>query len=266
MQDDKSFGDVINSFFDHVYVITLPRSKVRQKEVEQELEKHSVRFSFVEGIDGSKLELSSLDKNIYNRELAIEIVGFPITQGELGCSLSVLKICKNMVKNNEQSVLVLQDDIKVLTSNIKHATSLLSSVNFPWDLLYLGHTEDCMNMPLKIKAKIALDYVRYRLNKDKYTNPVETKNSYRRPFKKYWFKAGAHNGGYAYGLSLEGAKKLIEAFTPVFAVDDITFKYLVVKGNLKAYSPKYFLIGQRWDLGSEIGDRPSWNPSWDELT
>jgi glycosyl transferase, family 25 len=258
MKISRTFGETINNFFDHVFVISLSRSKDRHAEMVKELSKYNISFSFIEGVDGMEIDLNNLPSTVYDNNLALQNTGFPITQGELGCSLSVLKICRKVVEEKLESVLILQDDVKVNELNQKYAESLLTSVKFKWDLLYLGHSEDCMYLPIKVRAKVIVDYIRHWLTDKIYNQPAEIRNSYRRAFTKYWYKAGAHNGGYAYGVSFEGAKKLITGFSPIFAVDDTTYNYLIKKGCIRAFSPKFFLFDQRWDLGSEIGERPSW--------
>ncbi|MFD2515628.1 glycosyltransferase family 25 protein [Pontibacter locisalis] len=258
-----SFGETLNAFFDNIFVITLSRSKDRHEEIARELSKYNIKYSFIEGVDGWKLDLNSIGTDVLDKEKNLEVTRMPIAPGELGCSLSVLKVCKKIVKENLQRVLILQDDIRVISENIKHTESLLSAVTFPWDLLYLGHTNMFMEMPIGIKLRMLTIYpLRYLLNRKKHKKPSEIRNTFRRPYNKNWFIAGEHHGGYAYGVSFEGAKILIDAFSPVFAPDDLTFRYYIKKGKMKAFSPKHFLFDQRSDLQSVVGDRPSWKVDW----
>jgi glycosyl transferase, family 25 len=261
-----NLGELINGFFDHVFIITLPRSTHRQEAIIKELNNYNIKFSFIEGVNGRELDIDLLDKQkVVDKALNIEITKMPISKGELGCSLSVLKVCKKIVQENFQSVLILQDDVKIISENIKYCNELLSGVTFPWDLIYLGHSEMFMKMPLGIRLRMFTIYpLRYKLNLRKQRNPQEIRNTFRKPFTKNWFIAGEHNGGYAYGLSLEGAKKLVDAFTPVFAPDDLTFRYLIRKGRLRAFSPSHFLFDQRHDFESEVGERPTWGIDWNK--
>lgn len=249
----------LNTYFDHVFVITLDRAKNRQQEIIKELNKYNIGFSFIDGVDGHQLDIETLEnQNIYNKKQNFEKTKMLMTKGEIGCALSVLKICNKVVEENLNSVLILQDDIRILSENWNHCSQLLANVPENWDLIYLGHSQMYMKTPLHIKLRINFIYpllnIVYR-NKYKIN---EIRNSFRRPYSKEWYLAGQHNGGYAYGINNIGAKKLIDAFTPVFAPDDLTFRYLIKKGKLKAYSPKWQIFEQRWDLESLIGQRPAW--------
>jgi GR25 family glycosyltransferase involved in LPS biosynthesis len=258
-----SLGKIINGFFDHVFIISLARSKDRQDEIIKELKKYNIKFSFVEGVDGWQLDLDKVGPEILDKEKNIRITKLPIAPGELGCSLSVLKVCKKVVEERLQSVLILQDDVRVIADNVHQASKLFSAVNFKWDMLYLGHSSMFMKMPWSIKWRLFTLYpLKYFLNRKINKSPKEIRNTFRRPYNQYWSVAGEHNGGYAYGLSYSGAKKLTEAFSPVFAPDDMTFRYCIKKGILKAYSPEFFLFYPREDLTSVVGARPSWGIDW----
>jgi GR25 family glycosyltransferase involved in LPS biosynthesis len=258
-----SLGRSLNSFFDQVYVITLERSLERQDKISENLYKHGVKFSFIEGVDGSSLNIDDLEqKNIYKRESDFKYGGEFMTLGEIGCSLSTLKICRKIVEDKLQSVLILQDDAKVVEENLVHSKDMLASIDTSWDVLYLSHSKTCLSMSLKTKLKLTLDLVRFKLNPNKYSDPEIAWLSYRRPYNKYWFKSGSHFGTWSYGISLEGAKKLINAFTPVVAIDDAMITHLILNQELKAFSPKYFLFDHNVEMTSEIGDRPSWRVEW----
>ncbi len=56
-------------------------------------------------------------------------------------------------------------------------------------------------------------------------------------------RAGLHHGAYAYGVTLAGARKLLEAQRPLAHIADQLFVHLILRGQLNAYvaRPKLFL-------------------------
>ena len=74
-----------------------------------------------------------------------------------------------------------------------------------------------------------------------------------RPFSSCLMKAGFHDCTHAYAISLEGAKKLLEAQTPVQFRADNLLSALVLKRKLNAFISKSNLFNQ--EIFSDITNK-----------
>lgn len=69
-----------------------------------------------------------------------ELAGFP-SLGARGCFLSHLDILRDARTRNVESVLILEDDLEVLTPDIPRLAHLLASLPQSWAILYPGHIQ-----------------------------------------------------------------------------------------------------------------------------
>lgn len=100
-----------------VYVINLPNSVDRRNSIIKELAKYNLQFELISGVYGKDIDRKSkdiFDEESYvikNKFLTKSYVHGKLTDGELGCAISHLKVYKTILKNKEDGALVLEDDI-----------------------------------------------------------------------------------------------------------------------------------------------------------
>lgn len=100
-----------------VYVINLPNSVDRRNSIIKELAKYNLQFELISGVYGKDVDRKSkdiFDEESYvikNKFLTKSYVHGKLTDGELGCAISHLKVYKTILKNKEDGALVLEDDI-----------------------------------------------------------------------------------------------------------------------------------------------------------
>jgi glycosyl transferase family 25 len=89
-----------------ILVISLERSLDRRKQVEQEMKKISLPWSFLDAVDGSRLNEPPVE---YKPKKVKRLQGYELTPNEIGCYLSHKKAWQRCVEGNV-STLVLEDD------------------------------------------------------------------------------------------------------------------------------------------------------------
>jgi len=86
------------------FAINLKREPQKLTHITQECLKHHIEVEIIDAIDGKLLSEDYLQKHVYN---------YPdckLTRGEIGCSLSHLKIYQKMQAENIPIALILEDD------------------------------------------------------------------------------------------------------------------------------------------------------------
>lgn len=89
-----------------ILVISLERSLDRRKQVEREMKKISLPWSFLDAVDGSKLGETPVE---YKPKKVKRLQGYELTPNEIGCYLSHKKTWKRCVESGIPT-LVLEDD------------------------------------------------------------------------------------------------------------------------------------------------------------
>ena len=125
---------------DKVYIITTNHSEENYSDIVSRLNTllpYGTFYEIVEGVIGK--HLSSDDVHLFpnwNIESDNEFWNREITKGEIGCTLSHIKVWEDAYKNQYENVLILEDDF--FTYNLIDWDSI-DSVNFTaWDMIYLG--------------------------------------------------------------------------------------------------------------------------------
>jgi glycosyl transferase, family 25 len=253
---EKTLFKKLNNYFDHIYLITLKRSTDRQELIHDCLE--GLDYEVFWGVDGESLNLSHL-KNInrYSAELAKKksSSNIPLTRGEIGCALSHVNIYKDMLSKNYDRVLILEDDLKV---NIHAAESISKAFNeLPddWEFLYLGYLEEADGITLRARVMINFVIPLVNLFKKKWYDPERLRRKFYRPYSENLEISGKHSGTHAYGLTIEGAKKILEFQTPVVQASDNAVGEMCLDGSLNAYRLKKQAFYQNRDLPTTIKNR-----------
>jgi len=132
--------------FDKIIYINLDRRLDRKANVIEQLKKVELvniteRFS---AIDGKKLDLNNIDKNIIT-PIGIdfakksEIIYTHLTVGAIGCAMSHRAIYQKIINENINSCLILEDDITIddrFNEKIKYIENQISNIDY--DLFFLG--------------------------------------------------------------------------------------------------------------------------------
>lgn len=119
-----------------IYVINLKSRPQRKERAEKELDKHSIKYKFIEAVDGSKLNRATLESNniIKNNGSFREL-----RKGEIGCYLSHLECWKNIVESGNEYGLVFEDDVVLDDNFVNKFNEMFASVkNKDWDIICLG--------------------------------------------------------------------------------------------------------------------------------
>lgn len=206
--------DNINSFFDHIYVITLERDIQRQEHIIKSLE--GLTFSFFYGIDKKALVLDELiEEGIYNEDRAIENHRYdkPMNTGQIGCSWSHRLVYEDMVQNNYRRVIVIEDDAIPNKEGMELLEERITKLPAGWELMYL----DCdTNLKRNIGTFFTqlFMHIRHIFGKLKYTHTM-INNTYARKHSDNILRAGRHGCSNAYAITQSAAKKLIQLQTPI---------------------------------------------------
>ncbi|XP_056149812.1 procollagen galactosyltransferase 2-like [Lampris incognitus] len=173
--------------FDEIFLINLKRRLDRRQRMLGTLAVLGIDTTLTEAVDGKSLNYSKL------QAMGIDMLpgykdpysGRVLTRGEIGCFLSHYNIWKQVVKQELQQVLVLEDDVRFEARFRSRLMTIMDNVNkvgLEWDLIYIGRKQ------LQVKEP---EYW------------VKGVNNLVHPDYSYWTLG--------YVLSLQGAKKLLEA-------------------------------------------------------
>lgn len=121
-----------NEYFDAIYCVTLDRRPDRKAQAEEEFAKHNITVEFISGVDGLTLDVTGMQSGD----------GTPVSKGDLGCSMSHLKVARLCKERGHKRVLVLEDDAVFHDDFNSLFTEYLPEVPENWDFLYLGGNHD----------------------------------------------------------------------------------------------------------------------------
>ncbi|MEP6674898.1 MAG: glycosyltransferase family 25 protein [Ferruginibacter sp.] len=233
--------EILNDFFDKIYVITLKRSPERQQKVNKHFA--NVHFEFFFGVDKMDLDMDQLvQTNVYDPVLAKKKHrnNKEMFLGQVACSLSHRELYKEILAKGYQHVLIMEDDFVPADINMNVLASVTKELPPDWELVYFGyyHNEN-------ISFKMKMDQLYYRtlsfFKMIKWT-ANQVSRLYPRPFSTHLQKAGFHNTTHAYAVSARALPKLIETQTPVIFCADTLLTDLVLNDQLNAFitKPKIF--------------------------
>ncbi|MBK7561571.1 MAG: glycosyltransferase family 25 protein [Chitinophagaceae bacterium] len=233
----------LHQYFDKVFVLTVPRFKERQQKVQERLA--GILFEFFYGVDKNDLDAEFIARNYkYDKKnsLAIRQVFKELNTGEIACALSHRTIYQAMVDNGWKRVLIFEDDVVPDFVNLPQLFQTLKELPDNWELFYLGYLKNEKRTPSR-----QLKQFWYTLMGQSGLSrmPLQMiKNRLPRKFSSLLLKAGFHDCTHAYAVSLEGAKKLLQAQTPVTYRADNLLSALVLQQKLHAFISKDFLFNQ----------------------
>ena len=113
-------------------VISLTRSSQRREKVQAEMTKTNLIWSFLDAVDGSKLNKSIPE---YKSKKVIRLLGFELMPNEIGCFLSHKKAWQRCLIAN-QPTLIFEDDF-ILPQNFEEILQHLFSDFSEWKIMRL---------------------------------------------------------------------------------------------------------------------------------
>lgn len=113
-------------------VISLLRSPQRREKASQELAKTNLKWSFLDAVDGSKMQE---DPPEYKRRKVKRLQGYELTPNEIGCFLSHKHVWQECVSSN-QPTLVFEDDF-ILLPHFEETIRFLLTEFHDWQLVRL---------------------------------------------------------------------------------------------------------------------------------
>lgn len=241
MQLRKDFFNLLNSKFEHVYVVSVKRATDRHKVIEAELDGLDYELFF--GADYRDFSIEELEEQgIYNKELSIKNHRYnkPLKGGMLGCSLSHKMVYADIIRNKYSNALILEDDVVAEISNYKNIESAFEQLPANWKLLYLDYNKN--------EQKPALGFVKqwiYHAQKliggVKFTHKA-INNLFAKKYAENILIAGYHDFTDAYAVTYEGANILFNLQTPVQWFPDHLLAYASTNKFINAYCvwPKAF--------------------------
>jgi glycosyl transferase family 25 len=233
--------EFLNGWADRILVVTLARAADRQARIRERL--RGLAFEFFPGTDKVDLDRARLLS-----DGVLDESGTPrafrhsreMNLGEIGCALSHRRIYEAAVRSGWSRTVVLEDDVVPRPADLPLLPAALGQLPAGWDLCYLGYLGNDRPSAwdrAKRAAYVALAplrLVRWRTGEALRLLPT--------PFSPQLRRAGLHACTHAYAVSLEGARKLLAAQTPVSLRADWLFSSLILRGRLSAFvaEPRLF--------------------------
>ncbi len=233
--------EFLNGWADRVLVISLARATDRQARLRERLA--GLRYELFPATDKRDLDRDRLVRDgIYDESGTRRAFRHTkdMSLGEIACALSQRRVYEEAVRSRWARTVVFEDDVVPLPASLPLLPAALSQLPAGWDLCYLGYARneaptarDRAKRALYV-ALAPLRLVRWRAGEARRLLPT--------PFSANLRRAGLHDYALAYAVSLEGARKLAEAQTPVSLRADWLLASQVVQGRLSAFlaEPKMF--------------------------
>lgn len=185
-----------------VYIISLPQHQERRLIISKQLNRLGLKFEFIDGVDGKKLEQNALAKVDLN--FCEEKFDHCMNISEIGCALSHIKTYEKIISENIKNAIILEDDAYLLSSFPRVLAAAIKSCP-EFEFMYLFHGK-AKSWPFKKKLVEGYKLARYRF---------PSKDSKR-----------CIIGAVGYVLSLDGAKRLVELAYPVRMPADYLTGYI----------------------------------------
>jgi glycosyl transferase, family 25 len=247
--DKINYLPTLNNFFDHIYVITLKRAADRHQHFEKELE--GLNYSIFWGKDKNEFDVKELNKaGIYDEQLAKknDRYGKVMNSGPVGCSWSHQLVYQDIVKNGYEKVLILEDDVVINKETAILLPGILTELPANWELFYLGFERNEQAPPIAVFKK-AYYHLLSTLSLIKFSNKTIS-NLYPQKITEHIYKAGYHNCTHAYGVTKNGAGKLLTLQTPISFVADHLLAYAATNEIVKAYITLPKIIDQLYQVSN----------------
>ena len=128
-------------------VISLERTPERKKKFIKNNDKYLVNYSFMNAIDGNKLNINNLTSEIIRP-------GSQFSRGAIGCALSHYKIWNKIVETNKP-IITIEDDAIFNKDFEKILVKILKNLPTDWDIVLFSHNYDsCIDFYIQENERI----------------------------------------------------------------------------------------------------------------
>lgn len=247
----QPYFDLLNNFFDKIYVITLQRAADRHQHIERELK--GLHYEFFYGKDKNAFEVTDLQtKGVYNEAMAKRHhrFGKPMPAGMIGCSWSHRLVYEDVVKKGYQKVLVLEDDVVIDKPLISLLPQVLAELPKDWELLYFGYAYN-EQPPKNAFIKKSLYHLLHTLGQFKFSHKT-INNLYPKKVSEHIYTAGYHDCTHAYAITNIAAQKLSILQQPISFFPDNLLAHAVTNELVKGYIVVPRLINQPFQVSDKI--------------
>jgi len=259
----KNHAEILNHFFDKIYVISLKRSTDRHKLLEKNLE--GINYEIFWGIDGKKLDLNKLEQEgiylPYHTRILKKREGKKVsdlTNTQIGCALSHIKVCEDVLINKYQNALIFEDDVIIDANKNVNLESALAELPEDWELLYLGRhgSNNDPSLLLRIQTYLLSNVSKYVQNFERLRvlNPNVIKCCLPRKYSNHLDLSGYHHGAYAYAISNTGARKILNYLLPIVQRNDNAVAELCSYEWIRAFNVKNIAFFPNRSIPSTIND------------
>jgi GR25 family glycosyltransferase involved in LPS biosynthesis len=245
--------DILNSYFDKIYIITLKRSSNRHAAFQKTLKE--LNYEIFWGVDGNNLSLPDLEESgLYSSEAVKSVKRqkkcppADLTHGMIGCTLSHLSLYKQMIERGEDRVLILEDDIRIEDYKAADLDKAIEQLPDNWELFYLGYLYNNNSLTFSAKLRIKFAYPLLSLLGFSQYNAKRYRCKYPRNYSTHLNLSGYHYGAHAYGITKEGARKILEHQTPISMEIDNAIGEMCMREEIAAYSMKERIIHQNREM------------------
>jgi glycosyl transferase family 25 len=234
-------SNYLQQYFDKILVVSVPRFTDRHERVQKSLE--GLPFEFFWGADKLQLNYDEAKADgTYDEQRARknQRQGKVLNLGEIACSLSHRYVYAAMVEHGWKKILILEDDVLPMTGNLNQLPAALQELPDNWELVYLGYLKN-EKVTAGLKAKQFFYKIISAMGLMAWTYKMVS-NLLPVKYSAHLKKAGFHDCTHAYAITLNGAKKLLAAQTPVVYRADDLLSATIMKGELNAFvtDPKFF--------------------------
>lgn len=213
------------TILNHIYVINMDKDHDRMKFINKQAAKYNLTVNRISGIDGNTITDDSYGRNLQ--------------KNQVGCALSHLSIYKMMIDNNIQAALILEDDV-TFTPWVKMINKMVNDLPKLWDILWIGN---CKRQWPRNTCNLISDPPYNMDNIKKVTKHIYQFNECTSS------KNDCPMGLYAYCISINGARKVLESYNFNVPID-----LIVEMRNLNKYMTIPSLFVHCYNFGSNIAD------------
>lgn len=226
--------EILNEYFDKIYVITLTRSADRQEKIDALFA--NVDFEYFFGVDKLNLDMGTLvSTNVYDPVKAKKKHrnNKDMFLGQVACSLSHRELYKLIREKGYERVLIMEDDFVPANVDMGVVADIFKELPRDWQLVYFGYyLNEQTTFGMKLKRLYYGLLGALRLIK---WTPAQVARLYPRDFSPHLKKAGFHNTTHAYAITASAIPTLIDEQTPVAYCADTLLTDLILNGKLSAF-------------------------------
>ena len=248
MENLQKFFNELNSFFDHIYVITLERATDRHEHIRQEL--NGLNYELFFGKDKQKFSIEELKQTgIYNEDLAKQHHRYnkPMHEGQIGCAWSHAEVYRDIIDKGYRTVLILEDDVVIDKIATKIFPGIFKELPPGWELVYLGFDEREMAPRGLFFKKIFYHFLRF-FKAVKFSHTT-INHLYPKKVSEHIYLSGYHDCSHAYSITQSAAKKLLTLQQPITFIADNLIAHAVTNQIIKGYIILPKIINQQYQVG-----------------